>query len=202
MTASSTVTVLPVGAGPGQPYDNFAPLVIYGDTSQDGVWYGGDPKHAVAAQLRAEADAARRERARDALPDGSRTAAGYTGTITMETGVSVTGHFFDLSRRQHPASITRTSGTWSATDFAAGKTIDVSGDAGGTFTILTNDATTLTLSPIGLSTLPNLTGASLTVKVLNSWVEHRQLPHRRLRGRPGAGARPADASPASSPRSA
>ena len=33
----------PVGAGPGQPYDNYAPLVIYGDTSQDGVWYGGDP---------------------------------------------------------------------------------------------------------------------------------------------------------------
>ena len=37
------MTVLPVGAGPGQPYDNYAPLVIYGDTSQDGVWYGGDP---------------------------------------------------------------------------------------------------------------------------------------------------------------
>ena len=35
--------MLPVGAGPGQPYDNYAPLVIYGDTSQDGVWYGGDP---------------------------------------------------------------------------------------------------------------------------------------------------------------
>ena len=40
---SATVTVLPVGAGPGQPFDNYAPLVIYGDTSQDGVWYGGDP---------------------------------------------------------------------------------------------------------------------------------------------------------------
>ncbi|HEY6031932.1 MAG TPA: hypothetical protein VIU44_15285, partial [Gaiellaceae bacterium] len=38
-----TITVLPIGAGPGQPYDNYAPLVIYGDTSQDGVWYGGDP---------------------------------------------------------------------------------------------------------------------------------------------------------------
>ena len=35
--------MLPVGAGPGQPYDIYAPLVIYGDTSQDGVWYGGDP---------------------------------------------------------------------------------------------------------------------------------------------------------------
>ena len=35
--------MLPIGAGPGQPYDNYAPLVIYGDTSQDGVWYGGDP---------------------------------------------------------------------------------------------------------------------------------------------------------------
>ena len=42
-TGAVTVTVLPVGAGPGQPYDNYAPLVIYGDTSQDGVWYGGDP---------------------------------------------------------------------------------------------------------------------------------------------------------------
>ena len=42
-TSTATVTVLPVGAGPGQPYDIYAPLVIYGDTSQDGVWYGGDP---------------------------------------------------------------------------------------------------------------------------------------------------------------
>jgi hypothetical protein len=42
---SATVTVLPVGAGPGQPYDIYAPLVIYGDTTQDGVWYGGDPKN-------------------------------------------------------------------------------------------------------------------------------------------------------------
>ena len=42
-TAGGPVTVLPIGAGPGQPYDNYAPLVIYGDTSQDGVWYGGDP---------------------------------------------------------------------------------------------------------------------------------------------------------------
>ena len=42
-SAGATVTVLPIGAGPGQPYDDYAPLVIYGDTSQDGVWYGGDP---------------------------------------------------------------------------------------------------------------------------------------------------------------
>ena len=40
---SAAATILPIGAGPGQPYDDYAPLVIYGDTSQDGVWYGGDP---------------------------------------------------------------------------------------------------------------------------------------------------------------
>ena len=28
-TGAVTVTVLPVGAGPGQPYDNYAPLVIW-----------------------------------------------------------------------------------------------------------------------------------------------------------------------------
>ena len=37
--ANGTVTVLPTGAGPTSP------LVVYGDTSQDGVWYGGDPLH-------------------------------------------------------------------------------------------------------------------------------------------------------------
>jgi len=47
------------------------------------------------------------------------------------------------------------------------KTIDVTGDAGGTFTISSATTTTLTVAPIGLSTLPNQNGANLTVKLLN-----------------------------------
>ena len=43
LVLSSTSCSAAPTAGPGQPYDIYAPLVIYGDTSQDGVWYGGDP---------------------------------------------------------------------------------------------------------------------------------------------------------------
>src|SRR5262249_19722697 len=65
-------------------------------------------------------------------------------------------------------TITRTSGTWSATDFAANATIDITGDAGGTFKVVSGGGTaTITVSPVGLSALRVLNDASLTVKPLN-----------------------------------
>jgi hypothetical protein len=241
--ANSTVTVLPVGAGPGQPYDNYAPLVIYGDTSQDGVWYGGDPHtqslHNFGPKPMPHVESLPVVLYRTGPEDGGK---GYTGTISMETGVSVTAnfnirpvgyttgsHIFNLTlttiartdggsfvtdgfaigqmigvtgdanatfqvanvtaatltltpiagslpngatnasltiQTLSAFTITTTSGTWDPA-FVAGKTIDVSLDAGGTFKISSATPTKLTLEPIGLSTLPNVNGAHLTVKLLN-----------------------------------
>src|SRR5581483_7222475 len=64
-------------------------------------------------------------------------------------------------------TIARSSGSWLADGFANGQTIDVTGDAGGTFTVSNATTSTLTVAPIGLSALPSLAGASLTVTVLN-----------------------------------
>ena len=59
--------------------------------------------------------------------------------------------------------------TWSATDFAAGATVDVSGVAGGTFKVVSGGGTaTLIVSPVGLSTLPVNASAALTVTKLNT----------------------------------
>src|SRR5262249_30619630 len=97
----------------------------------------------------------------------SQSGDGNTGTISLETGVSVSGSFnLAAAAGNALASITGAPGTWSLTDFAPGKTIDVSGAAGGTFTIATNHGTTLPLNRLGLWTLPNLPGAAIPVKVL------------------------------------
>ncbi|HEX4527110.1 MAG TPA: PKD domain-containing protein [Gaiellaceae bacterium] len=239
--ANSTITVLPIGAGPGQPYDNYAPLVIYGDTSQDGVWYGGDPHnqslHNFGPKPMPHVDGLPITITRDNIN-------GFTGAISMTPGPSVVGtfsirpvgytngtHIFNLT----PTTITRTdagsfvadgfaigqmigvtgdanatfqvagvsaatltltpiagslpngtlaasltiqslsafkitqAGTWSATDFAAGATIDVTGVAGGTFTVVSGGGTaTLLVAPVGLSTLPVNASAALTVTKLNT----------------------------------
>src|SRR5437764_13155872 len=56
-----------------------------------------------------------------------------------------------------------------STVVAAATTVDVTGDAGGTFKVVPGGGTaTLALSPVGLSTLPIiLSGAPLTVQTLN-----------------------------------
>ncbi|MFZ1880264.1 MAG: Calx-beta domain-containing protein [Gaiellaceae bacterium] len=80
-----TVTVLPVGAGPGQPYDNYAPLVIYGDTSQDGVWYGGDP-HTQSLHNFGPKPMPHIE---GATVDLARSGDSYTGYISYSAGCTV-----------------------------------------------------------------------------------------------------------------
>ena len=81
---SATATVLPVGAGPGQPFDNYAPLVVYGDTSQDGVWYGGDP-HTVSLHNFGPKPMPHIEGVDVTL---AKTADGFTGTITRNACVA------------------------------------------------------------------------------------------------------------------
>ena len=150
---SATATVLPVGAGPGQPYDNYAPLVIYGDTSQDGVWYGGDP-HTITLHNFGPKPMPHVEGDSVSL---SENAAGYTGTITLP---NATGTFSTT-----PTSITRATGSWVTDGFVVGQQIVLTGAPGfaGTFKVTGVTATALTVSGLNGSTLGTLSGVAGTV---------------------------------------
>ncbi|HET7128184.1 MAG TPA: hypothetical protein VFJ93_03815, partial [Gaiellaceae bacterium] len=168
---NSTATVLPVGAGPGQPYDTFAPLVIYGDTSQDGVWYGGDPHtqslHNFGPKPMPHVDGLPITITRDNIN-------GYTGTVSMQAGPSVTGTFeigpvaYSTGTFTTTATtITRGTGSWSSDGFAVGQMIGVTGAANGTFQVTGIDGTgtILSVTPIAGA----LASGVLTVQSLSAF---------------------------------
>jgi Ca2+-binding RTX toxin-like protein len=177
---AAKVTVLPVGAGPGQPYDGYAPLVIYGDTSQDGVWYGGDP-HTLSLHNFGPKPMPHLENVTVSL---STTADGKTATITRNTGASPGSFLADgfavgqeLALGPISPAATQTgavdvfsnrlvlrTGTWSG--FAIGQQITISG-LSGTWTVIGIAGNTLQLNGATLAPLPNQT---LTVSAVSAYV--------------------------------
>ncbi|HEV8460189.1 MAG TPA: Calx-beta domain-containing protein [Gaiellaceae bacterium] len=176
-TGPFTVTVLPVGAGPGQPYDNYAPLVIYGDTSQDGVWYGGDP-HTQSLHNFGPKPMPHDEGVGVTLTVSG--AGNTTGTITMITPGSGSGSFltdgfavgqelalgppnqaaqsangivYDIGTN----TLTRTNGgSWVTDGFRKGQQVTIA-TLLGTWTVVDVTASVLSLNGPQLSPFPNAT---------------------------------------------
>jgi hypothetical protein len=147
--------------GPGSPTCTLdyttctpSPLVIYGDTSQDGLWYGGDPAGITLHNFGPKP-----------LPHDSAlsiTAAYVSGTpngrVTRNDGGSFIIDGFavgqlvtvDATAQQltvgiaNTGAITRNDGSWIAAGFALGQLIAIDGTPAGTVSGIT--ATTLTLS--------------------------------------------------------
>src|SRR3954447_16605796 len=149
-----TVTQLPTGAGPGQPYDKFAPLVIYGDTSQDGVWYGGDPHNqtphnfgpkpmphieGATVTLARSADgftgfinlisSPSNDFRKDGFAVGNELALGPEGALTSPA-VSAAGVVYDI----YSTHLTRHTGSWVTDGFKVNQVIHI-GDLPGTWTV-------------------------------------------------------------------
>ena len=174
---SATITELPVGAGPGQPYDSYAPLVIYGDTSQDGVWYGGDP-HTQSLHNFGPKPMPHVEGTTVTL---SRSADGWTGYITLGTptgttsgdfrtdgfavgqelalgpatshAVSAAGIVYDV----YASYLERATGSWITDGFQIGQQVTI-GALAGPWTVVGVTATILDLRGPTLTPLPNQIG--------------------------------------------
>ena len=191
---SATVTVLPVGAGPGQPYDQYAPLVIYGDTSQDGVWYGGNP-HTQSLHNFGPKPMPHIEGTVVTL---SRSADGFTGYINLISVLNGTssgdfrrdgfavGNELALGPASSPAvsaagvvydiysnHLTRHTGSWVTDGFKVNQQVSIAG-LPGTWTVkgFANDPTyganaVLELLGPTLAPLPNQT---MTVTAVSQYV--------------------------------
>ncbi|MCA1841353.1 MAG: hypothetical protein LC723_13695, partial [Actinobacteria bacterium] len=179
---AAVATVLPTGAGPGQPSDIYSPLVVYGDTSQDGVWYGGDP-HTLSLHNFGPKPMPHVESVNVTL---SETADGKTATIALNsiTGSTSTGSFlsdgfavaqelalgpisgvsmtalFDIFSNH----LTLHSGTW--TGFAVGQVVTI-GSIPGTWSVISVSGPVLQLNGPTLTPLPNQT---LTVTAISTYV--------------------------------
>ena len=184
-TGSATATVLPVGAGPGQPFDNFAPLVIYGDTSQDGVWYGGDP-HTQSLHNFGPKPMPHDEGAVVTL---TSSGGGLTGTITLVSPGSGSGSFLTdgfavgqelalgpttIAAQSAPGTVydigtntlTRATGSWVADGFVKGQQVTIAG-LPGTWNVVDVNAAVLTLNGPQLSPFPN---ANFVVTAVSQYV--------------------------------
>ncbi|MDX6679730.1 MAG: large repetitive protein, partial [Solirubrobacteraceae bacterium] len=182
LTGLLTVTVLPVGAGPGQPYDAYAPLVIYGDTSQDGVWYGGNP-HTQSLHNFGPKPMPHIEATTVTL---ARSADGWTGYITLGGSLGTSsgdfrsdgfavGQEVALGPASSPATLanatvydifsnhlTRHSGSWVADGFTVGQQVTI-GALLGTWTVAGVSALVLDLRGPTLTPLPNQTAGVTAV---------------------------------------
>ena len=174
---SATVTILPIGAGAGQPYDRFAPLVIYGDTSQDGVWYGGDPHNqslhnfgpkpmphieGATVTLARSADgytgyinlvsSSSNDFRTDGFAVGNELALGPAGALTSPA-VTPAGLVYDV----YSTHLTRHTGSWVADGFQVNQVVSIAG-LPGTWTVkgFANDPT------YGPNTVLELLGPTLT----------------------------------------
>jgi hypothetical protein len=143
-------------AGVGATVDIDSPLVIYGSTSQDGLWYSGDP-----SKLSLHDFGPKPMQHQDNLAV-TVSASGTTGTITRSDGNSwlaagfvaegliAVGSSLSVTFAPNPLgdTITRTSGSWSTDGFTVGQTIVVSGTASNNriFTIQKVTAFVLTLT--------------------------------------------------------
>jgi hypothetical protein len=138
-----------------------APLVVYGDTSQDGTWYNGKSYQTSSLGIFGTKPQPHMDGVGVTLatPTSGQTNPSKTLSVTVGTFTTPDGTF---------GTITRSSGSWATDGFQVNGLITVDGKAAGE--VRTFTATTLTLQGLtpAFSTFINALPVSHTVAAFNS----------------------------------
>jgi hypothetical protein len=158
------VTVLPTGIGPSSP------LVVYGDTSQDGTWYGGKPYQSASLGIFGNKPMPHDDNIQTFLLATPGTQPQANTSVQFATFTNPSGTF---------GTITRSSGSWINDGIVVDGLVTIDGTPVGNVQTMSTDGLSLTLTNLtpafagltgGVHSVTEWNAATLSRGDGNSWL--------------------------------